>query len=139
MVDFAELLLRAHELWLKSPQVLRHYQGRFRQILVDEFQDTNTVQYAWLRVLAGAHIPVVAVGDDDQSIYGWRGARIENIQRFTQDFSATRTIRLEQNYRSTQTILQGRQRRHRAQFRAPGQGAVDGWGVGRADQPVCRL
>jgi DNA helicase II / ATP-dependent DNA helicase PcrA len=106
MVDFAELLLRAHELWLKSPQVLQHYQGRFRQILVDEFQDTNTVQYAWLRVLAGTHIPVVAVGDDDQSIYGWRGARIENIQRFTEDFTGTRTIRLEQNYRSTQTILQ---------------------------------
>ncbi len=106
MVDFAELLLRAHELWLQNPEVLRHYQGRFRQILVDEFQDTNTVQYAWLRVLAGAEIPVVAVGDDDQSIYGWRGARIENIQRFAQDFQGTRTIRLEQNYRSTQTILQ---------------------------------
>ncbi|NQX87373.1 MAG: DNA helicase II [Halioglobus sp.] len=105
LVDFAELLLRAHELWLKCPDVLRHYQGRFRQILVDEFQDTNTVQYAWLRVLAADHIPVVAVGDDDQSIYGWRGAKIENIQRFTQDFSDTHTIRLEQNYRSTQTIL----------------------------------
>ena len=105
MVDFAELLLRAHELWLKSPETLRHYQGRFRQILVDEFQDTNTIQYAWLRVLAGKHIPVVAVGDDDQSIYGWRGAKIENIQRFTQDFSGTHTVRLEQNYRSSQTIL----------------------------------
>lgn len=106
MVDFAELLLRAHEIWLKSPEVLQHYQGRFRQILVDEFQDTNTIQYAWLRVLAGSSIPVVAVGDDDQSIYGWRGAKIENIQRFTQDFAGTRTIRLEQNYRSTGTILQ---------------------------------
>jgi DNA helicase-2/ATP-dependent DNA helicase PcrA len=106
LVDFAELLLRAHELWLKNPEVLRHYQGRFRQILVDEFQDTNTIQYAWLRVLAGGQIPVVAVGDDDQSIYGWRGAKIENIQRFGDDFSATRTVRLEQNYRSTQTILQ---------------------------------
>ena len=106
MVDFAELLLRAHELWLKSPQVLQHYQGRFRQILVDEFQDTNTIQYAWLRVLAGRDIPVMAVGDDDQSIYGWRGAKIENIQKFTQDFAATHTVRLEQNYRSTQTILQ---------------------------------
>ena len=105
MVDFAELLLRAHELWLKSPETLRHYQGRFRQVLVDEFQDTNTIQYAWLRVLAGKHIPVVAVGDDDQSIYGWRGAKIENIQRFTQDFSGTHTVRLEQNYRSSQTIL----------------------------------
>jgi DNA helicase-2/ATP-dependent DNA helicase PcrA len=106
LVDFAELLLRAHELWLKSPQVLQHYRNRFRQILVDEFQDTNTVQYAWLRVLAGGQIPVVAVGDDDQSIYGWRGAKIENIQRFTEDFQDTRTIRLEQNYRSTRTILQ---------------------------------
>jgi ATP-dependent DNA helicase UvrD/PcrA len=106
MVDFAELLLRAHELWLRSPETLAHYQGRFRQILVDEFQDTNTIQYAWLRVLAGKHIPVVAVGDDDQSIYGWRGAKIENIQRFSEDFKATRTVRLEQNYRSTQTILQ---------------------------------
>ena len=106
MVDFAELLLRAHELWLKSPAVLAHYQGRFRQILVDEFQDTNTIQYAWLRVLAGADIPVVAVGDDDQSIYGWRGAKIENIQRFSEDFGAAKTVRLEQNYRSTQTILQ---------------------------------
>tara|TARA_R110001599_G_scaffold353459_1_gene592623 strand:+ start:336157 stop:338307 length:2151 start_codon:yes stop_codon:yes gene_type:complete len=105
MVDFAELLLRAHELWLKSPDVLQHYQGRFRQILVDEFQDTNTIQYAWLRVLAGGNIPVVAVGDDDQSIYGWRGAKIENIQRFTEDFPGTRTVRLEQNYRSSQTIL----------------------------------
>ena len=106
LVDFAELLLRAHELWLQRPEVLQHYQGRFRQILVDEFQDTNTIQYAWLRVLAGKHIPVVAVGDDDQSIYGWRGAKIENIQRFAEDFEATQTVRLEQNYRSTQTILQ---------------------------------
>ena len=105
LVDFAELLLRAHELWLKSPEILKHYQARFRQILVDEFQDTNTIQYAWLRVLAGRQIPVVAVGDDDQSIYGWRGAKIENIQRFTDDFAATRTVRLEQNYRSSQTIL----------------------------------
>ncbi|MEH6580598.1 MAG: DNA helicase II [Halioglobus sp.] len=106
MVDFAELLLRAHELWLRNPDVLAHYQGRFRQIMVDEFQDTNTIQYAWLRVLAGDKIPVVAVGDDDQSIYGWRGAKIENIQRFVQDFGGAKTVRLEQNYRSTETILQ---------------------------------
>ena len=105
LVDFAELLLRAHELWLKSPETLLHYQNRFGTVLVDEFQDTNTIQYAWLRVLAGNRVPVVAVGDDDQSIYGWRGAKIENIQRFTEDFSGTHTIRLEQNYRSTQTIL----------------------------------
>ena len=105
LVDFAELLLRAHELWLKSPETLLQYQRRFRTILVDEFQDTNTIQYAWLRVLAGQTIPVVAVGDDDQSIYGWRGAKIENIHRFGEDFSPAETIRLEQNYRSTQTIL----------------------------------
>ena len=74
-------------------------------MLVDEFQDTNSIQYAWLRVLAGEAIPVVAVGDDDQSIYGWRGAKIENIQRFTHDFKDTQTVRLEQNYRSTKTIL----------------------------------
>jgi DNA helicase-2/ATP-dependent DNA helicase PcrA len=106
MVDFAELLLRAHELWLKTPEVLQHYQGRFRHILVDEFQDTNTIQYAWLRVLASNTIPIVAVGDDDQSIYGWRGAKIENIQRFSDDFAPVKTVRLEQNYRSTSTILQ---------------------------------
>jgi len=105
LVDFAELLLRAHELWLKNPDVLAHYQARFRHIMVDEFQDTNAIQYAWLRVLAGGRVPVVAVGDDDQSIYGWRGAKIENIQRFSEDFAAARIVRLEQNYRSTQTIL----------------------------------
>jgi len=105
VIDFAELLLRAHELWLKNPAILQHYQQRFRYILVDEFQDTNAVQYAWLRVLAGDRVPVAAVGDDDQSIYGWRGARIENIQQFSKDFSAAQLIRLEQNYRSTATIL----------------------------------
>ncbi|MEE4661154.1 MAG: DNA helicase II [Halieaceae bacterium] len=106
MVDFAELLLRAHELWLKNPDLLEHYRGRFRHVLVDEFQDTNTIQYAWLRVLVGQRIPIVAVGDDDQSIYGWRGAKIENIQRFSEDFAPVKTVRLEQNYRSTETILQ---------------------------------
>ncbi|RYY77007.1 MAG: DNA helicase II [Gammaproteobacteria bacterium] len=105
MVDFAEILLRAHELWLNKPHILEHYRNRFPFILVDEFQDTNSVQYAWLRMLAGKESCVTAVGDDDQSIYGWRGAKIENIQRFTQDFSHTQTIRLEQNYRSTGHIL----------------------------------
>jgi DNA helicase-2/ATP-dependent DNA helicase PcrA len=105
VVDFAELLLRAHELWLKNPKVLEHYQQRFSHILVDEFQDTNTVQYAWLRVLSGKKISVVAVGDDDQSIYGWRGAKIENIQQYSKDYPNTHIIRLEQNYRSTSTIL----------------------------------
>lgn len=105
LVDFAELLLRAHELWLKNPQVLAHYQNRYRHILVDEFQDTNTLQYAWLRVLAGATGKLFIVGDDDQSIYGWRGAKIENIRRFDEDFSDVKTVRLEQNYRSTNVIL----------------------------------
>jgi DNA helicase-2/ATP-dependent DNA helicase PcrA len=105
MVDFGELLLRAHELWLKKPEVLAHYQQRFGQILVDEFQDTNAIQYAWLRVLAGQHIRITAVGDDDQSIYGWRGAKVENILNFSRDYPNTATVRLEQNYRSTKNIL----------------------------------
>lgn len=105
VVDFAELLLRAHELWLRHPEILQHYQQRFRHILVDEFQDTNTIQYAWVRLLAGKHGQVFAVGDDDQSIYGWRGARVENIQQFTKDYSPIQTFRLEQNYRSTGNIL----------------------------------
>ncbi len=105
LVDFAELLLRAHELWLYKPAILSHYQQRFKHLLVDEFQDTNTIQYAWLRVLAGKALHITAVGDDDQSIYGWRGARVENIQTFAQDFAPIQTLRLEQNYRSTQTIL----------------------------------
>ncbi len=105
LVDFAELLLRSHELWLEQPLLLAHYQGRFGQLLVDEFQDTNGIQYAWLRVLAGRTGKVMAVGDDDQSIYGWRGARIEHIQRFTSDFADTAVVRLEQNYRSTGNIL----------------------------------
>lgn len=105
LVDFAEILLRSHELWLRNPELLAHYQKRFPFLLVDEFQDTNAVQYAWLRVLAGQHSWVSAVGDDDQSIYGWRGARIENIQSFPRHFDPVQTIRLEQNYRSTSTIL----------------------------------
>ena len=105
LVDFGELLLRAHELLLQHPDILAHYQRRFPFIMVDEFQDTNTIQYAWLRVLVGAKGYITAVGDDDQSIYGWRGARIENIHRISEDFNKTKTIRLEQNYRSTGLIL----------------------------------
>lgn len=105
ILDFAELLLRAHELWLNNPDLLHHYQQRFRHILVDEFQDTNTIQYAWLRVLSGDQVPMTIVGDDDQSIYGWRGAKIENIQKFKQDFKDPTMIKLEQNYRSTKRIL----------------------------------
>ena len=105
LVDFAELLLRAHELWLNNPVLLEHYQQRFSRILVDEFQDTNAIQYAWLNILGQHKGNVMIVGDDDQSIYGWRGAKIENIQRFLNDFNDAKTIRLEQNYRSTSNIL----------------------------------
>ncbi|GGW84287.1 DNA helicase II [Alteromonas halophila] len=106
LVDFAELLLRAHELWAKNPDLLSHYQRRFRAVLVDEFQDTNNIQYAWLRLLcSGNDNSIMIVGDDDQSIYGWRGANVDNIHHFLKDFNDTTTIRLEQNYRSTSTIL----------------------------------
>ncbi|WP_286263535.1 DNA helicase II [Thalassotalea atypica] len=105
LVDFAELLLRAHELWLNHPLLLKHYQQRFGHILVDEFQDTNAIQYAWLTMLGKEQSHVMIVGDDDQSIYGWRGAKIENIQRFLKDYEQAKTIRLEQNYRSTANIL----------------------------------
>jgi len=105
LVDFGEILLRAHELWLHNPDLLAHYQQRFRHILVDEFQDTNNIQYAWIRLLAGNSVSVMAVGDDDQSIYGWRGANIGNIRNFQQDFAGAELIKLEQNYRSTATIL----------------------------------
>ena len=105
LVDFGELLLRAHELWLNEPAVLEHYQSRFTHLLVDEFQDINTIQYAWLKVLAGDRLSMTIVGDDDQSIYGWRGAKVENIRSFEHDFDQAQVIRLEQNYRSTETIL----------------------------------
>lgn len=105
VIDFAEIILRCHELLRDNPSLLAHYQQRFQAILVDEFQDTNSIQYAWIRLLAGSQAVVMAVGDDDQSIYGWRGAKIENIQKFTQDFPKTQVIRLEQNYRSSATIL----------------------------------
>ena len=107
VIDFGEILLRSHELWLKRPDILANYQQRFSQILVDEFQDTNTIQYAWLRLLAGETGHLFIVGDDDQSIYGWRGAKIENIQKFHHDYSNAINIRLEQNYRSTGNILAG--------------------------------
>jgi DNA helicase-2/ATP-dependent DNA helicase PcrA len=105
LVDFAELLLRAHELLRDNQYVREHYQRRFRHLLVDEFQDTNSIQYAWVQLLAGKDNRVTIVGDDDQSIYGWRGAQVENLQHFLRDFPQATTIRLEQNYRSTSTIL----------------------------------
>ncbi len=106
LVDFAEILLRALELLRDNKFIREHYQARFKHILVDEFQDTNNIQYAWLRTIAGKDTHVMIVGDDDQSIYGWRGAKIENIEKFTLEFSSVNTIRLEQNYRSTKTILE---------------------------------
>jgi DNA helicase II / ATP-dependent DNA helicase PcrA len=105
LVDFAELLLRAFELWRENSELLEHYRRRFRHLLVDEFQDTNAIQYAWLRLLAGSEGKPFIVGDDDQSIYGWRGARVEHIRRFRKDFPGARLVRLEQNYRSSGNIL----------------------------------
>lgn len=105
LVDFAELLLRAHEVLRDNPDLLEFYQTRFLQVHVDEFQDTNTIQYAWLRLLTEGKDNLFVVGDDDQSIYGWRGARIENIFSFQQQYPNHQVIKLEQNYRSTGNIL----------------------------------
>ncbi len=104
-VDFAELLLRAYELLRDRPDVLAHYRTRFRHVLVDEFQDTNTIQYNWLKLLVGTQGFPFAVGDDDQSIYRWRGAKVENLQQYRRDFPGVQMFRLEQNYRSTANIL----------------------------------
>ena len=105
VIDFAELLLRAFELWRDQPDVLRHYRGRFRHVLVDEFQDTNSIQYAWIRLLVGSEGAAFVVGDDDQSIYRFRGAKVENLHKFREDFPQAKLYRLEQNYRSTAGIL----------------------------------
>lgn len=105
LVDFAELLLRAHELLRDNQDILDFYQQRFRQVHVDEFQDTNAIQYAWLRLLTDGKDNLFVVGDDDQSIYGWRGAKIENLYSFQKHYPNHQVIKLEQNYRSTGTIL----------------------------------
>ncbi len=105
VVDFAELLLRAYELWRDNAALLQHYRTRFRHVLVDEFQDTNAIQYKWLMLLTGTNGLPFVVGDDDQSIYRWRGARVENLQHFRRDFPQAVLYKLEQNYRSTGTIL----------------------------------
>ncbi len=105
LIDFGDLLLKVKRLLMSHPDLLEDYRERFRYILVDEFQDTNAVQYALVQLLAGSHNHVMIVGDDDQSIYGWRGAQVENIARFCRDFSVASTVRLEQNYRSTGIIL----------------------------------
>lgn len=105
VIDFAEMLLRSLELLRDNKDLLAHYQQRFRHVLVDEFQDTNAIQYAWVRLLVGKQNNIFVVGDDDQAIYGWRGARVENLQKLRKDFANTRIIKLEQNYRSSATIL----------------------------------
>jgi DNA helicase-2/ATP-dependent DNA helicase PcrA len=105
VIDFAELLLRAFELFRDRAELLSHYRQRFRHVLIDEFQDTNTIQYAWLKLLAGPDGLPFAVGDDDQSIYRWRGARVENLQQYRRDYPLVQLFRLEQNYRSTGNIL----------------------------------
>lgn len=105
LVDFTELMLKTYELMRDNAVIREHYQERFQHVLVDEFQDTNSIQYAWLKLFAGGYNNLFAVGDDDQSIYGWRGARVENILQFEKDYPGTKMVRLEQNYRSTSTIL----------------------------------
>lgn len=105
VVDFAELMLRTYEVLANNQALREHYNARFRHILVDEFQDTNTLQYKWLRLIAGRETAVFAVGDDDQSIYSFRGAKVANMQRFEHDFAPAKLIKLEQNYRSFGNIL----------------------------------
>jgi DNA helicase-2/ATP-dependent DNA helicase PcrA len=105
LVDFAELLLRAHELLRDNAGLLAHYRQRFGHLLIDEFQDTNSIQYGFVRLLGGDSGRIFVVGDDDQAIYGWRGAKVENVQRFLTDYPGAQTLRLEQNYRSTANIL----------------------------------
>lgn len=106
LVDFGELLLRAYEVLKEKPELLAYYKKRFHHILIDEFQDTNSLQYVWIKMLAQGSSNLLVVGDDDQSIYSWRGANVENIQHLTHDFSNVHIVRLEQNYRSTSNILQ---------------------------------
>lgn len=105
IIDFAELLLKTYELLSHNEELLQHYRARFKHFLIDEFQDTNQIQYNFLKLLSLDAASVTAVGDDDQSIYGWRGAQVENIVKYTKEFKAVNIIRLEKNYRSTKTIL----------------------------------
>ena len=125
LVDFGELLLRALELLRDHEDLLRQYRKRFRHVLVDEFQDTNAIQYRWLKLFAGPSGTPFVVGDDDQSIYRWRGARVENLYRFQQDSPGTQIVRLEQNYRSTANDLGCRERGDREQRVEARQDAVD--------------
>jgi len=103
--DLGDLLMLCVALFQTQPDTLKYYQGRFRYIMVDEYQDTNVAQYLWLRLLAMGHQNICCVGDDDQSIYSWRGAEVGNILRFEKDFPGAKVVRLERNYRSTPHIL----------------------------------
>lgn len=105
LVDFSELLLRSYELWQNNKQIREEYKERFKHILVDEFQDTNAIQYAWIKSISNFDSGLTVVGDDDQSIYSWRGADSGNMKRLSEDYSNVNVVRLEQNYRSTSTIL----------------------------------
>ena len=105
LLDFGELLLKSYETLVSSTSVKTFFQTRFKSILIDEFQDTNTIQYKWLQEIASKKTNITAVGDDDQSIYGWRGAKVEHVNSFTEDFKGAEVVRLEQNYRSTNIIL----------------------------------
>jgi DNA helicase-2/ATP-dependent DNA helicase PcrA len=136
-VDFGDLLLHVIEIFQKNEDLLAQYQRWFRYILVDEYQDTNVAQYLWLRLLAQAHKNICCVGDDDQSIYGWRGAEVGNILRFEKDFPGAYVVRLEQNYRSTGSYPRRRLRRDLGQQGAAGQDAVDR-GRGRREGPPDR-
>ncbi len=133
LVDFAELLLRVHETLLKDEALLKHYRERFRHLLVDEFQDTNSIQYAFVRLLAGSSGQVFVVGDDDQAIYGWRGAKVENVQHFLRDFPGARTLKLEQNYRSSGTILKAA---NAVIARNPERLGKELWTAGEDGQPI---
>ena len=137
--DFGDLLLHGLTLFGEQPDILADYQRRFRALLVDEYQDTNVAQYLWLRLLAQAHKNITCVGDDDQSIYSWRGAEVGNILRFEQDFPGARVVRLERNYRSTGHILGRGVGADRPQPLAPGKNLVDrGRGGGaRAHRVAC--
>ena len=104
-LDFGDLLLYCNQILIQNPDILEHYQNKFKYILIDEYQDTNAVQYVWARMIASKHKNICCVGDDDQSIYSWRGAEVKNILRFEQDFPNAKIIKLEQNYRSTPFIL----------------------------------